>query len=225
MRTIVVTGASRGLGRALVERFLEHGHRVLACARAAGSLDGTPPRARERLHFAPVDVADDGAVQSWARDTLERWGAPHLVVNNAAVIHAPAPLWEVSAAELGALLAVNVAGTANVIRAFVPAMMRAGRGVVVNLSSTWGRTDAPHFAPYCASKWAIEGLTRSLAGELPPGLAAVSLNPGVIDTDMLRRVQGDGAASCEGPEAWSRRAAPFLLGLGPRDNGAVASIP
>ena len=194
MRTIVVTGASRGLGRALAERFLEAGHRVLACARSERWAQAVSWGAHERASLARVDVADDAAVRAWAEDALERWGAPHLIVNNAARIGSPAPLWEVDAAELGTQLAVNVAA-------------------------------APRFAPYCATKWAIEGLTRSLAAELPPGLAAVSLNPGVIDTAMLRRVQGDAAASHEGPEAWSRRAAPFLLALGPRDNGSVASIP
>jgi NAD(P)-dependent dehydrogenase (short-subunit alcohol dehydrogenase family) len=63
--------------------------------------------------------------------------------------------------------------------------------VIVNLSSGWGRSVSPEVAPYCATKWAIEGLTQAFAKELPEGLAAVALNPGVIDTDMLRLAFGD----------------------------------
>ena len=84
-------------------------------------------------------------------------------------------------------MAVNVSGTLNVIRAFVPAMIAAGRGVIANLSSGWGRSTDALVGPYCASKYAIEGLTGSLAQELPRPLAAVAVSPGVIDTDMLRR--------------------------------------
>jgi NAD(P)-dependent dehydrogenase (short-subunit alcohol dehydrogenase family) len=80
-------------------------------------------------------------------------------------------------------------------------------------------------APYCASKWAIEGLTRALAQELPPGLAAVPLNPGVIDTDMLRSCFGQEAAEYPSAEEWAERAAPFLLGLGPDDNGKPLTAP
>ena len=70
---------------------------------------------------------------------------------------------------------VNVGGVANVIRHFVPPMVSAGRGVIVNLSSGWGRSVAANVAPYCCTKWAIEGLTRALAEELPQGLAAIPL--------------------------------------------------
>ncbi|MEJ1971634.1 MAG: SDR family NAD(P)-dependent oxidoreductase [Lacunisphaera sp.] len=79
-------------------------------------------------------------------------------------------------------------------------------------------------APYCASKYAIEGLTQALAQELPAGMAAVPLNPGIIDTDMLRQAWSDGAASYPKAEAWAKVAAPFILGLGPRDNGKPVSV-
>ena len=116
-------------------------------------------------------------------------------------------------------------GTLNVIRAFAPAMIARGRGVIVNLSSGWGRSTAPEVGPYCASKWAVEGLTRSLAQELPAGLAAVSLNPGIIDTDMLRTCWEGAAAAYPKPEDWSRTAAPFLLSLGMEHNGQALTAP
>jgi NAD(P)-dependent dehydrogenase (short-subunit alcohol dehydrogenase family) len=79
-------------------------------------------------------------------------------------------------------------------------------------------------APYCASKYAIEGMTKALAEELPAGMAAVPLSPGVVDTDMLRSAWGDGAASHPRPEEWAERAVPFLLGLGPEENGRSLTV-
>jgi NAD(P)-dependent dehydrogenase (short-subunit alcohol dehydrogenase family) len=104
-------------------------------------------------------------------------------------------------------------------------MIREGSGVIANFSSYWGRSVAPDVAPYCASKWAVEGLTRALAQELPRGLAAVPVNPGIIDTDMLRSTFGDSAGSYPDPDTWSRSAAPFLLGLGPNDSGRPSTVP
>ena len=97
-------------------------------------------------------------------------------------------------------------------------------GVIVNMSSGWGRSTSPEVAPYCASKYAIEGLTSALAQELPAGMAAVSLNPGVIDTDMLRTAWAEGAASYPKAEEWAKRAAPFLLKLDASDNGGVLTV-
>lgn len=98
-------------------------------------------------------------------------------------------------------------------------------GVIVNFSSGWGRSTAPEVAPYCATKWAIEGLTRALAQELPKGLAAVPLNPGIIDTEMLQSTFGGRAKHFLSPEAWAEIAVPFLLTLGPKDNGRPLSVP
>jgi NAD(P)-dependent dehydrogenase (short-subunit alcohol dehydrogenase family) len=103
-------------------------------------------------------------------------------------------------------------------------MVAAKKGVIVNFSSGWGRSTSAEVAPYCASKFAIEGLTKALAQELPKGMAAVPFNPGVIDTDMLRQAWSDGAASYPKAEEWAKVAAPFILGLGPKDNGKSVSV-
>ncbi len=123
------------------------------------------------------------------------------------------------------MIDVNIKGVANVIRHFVPAMIARGSGVVVNLSSGWGRSTAPEVAPYCATKWAIEGLTAAMAQELPRGLAAVAVNPGIIDTDMLRSCFGESASGYPSPSRWAEAAVPFLLGLGPKDNGKPMTVP
>jgi NAD(P)-dependent dehydrogenase (short-subunit alcohol dehydrogenase family) len=221
---IVITGVTRGLGRALVEEFIKAGHAVAGCGRGSeGILDlrfahGSPHT------FDVVDVANPVKVGIWAAKVLGFGEAPDLLVNNAALMNTPAPLWKVPAEEFKQLIDVNVTGVANVIREFVPAMVAAKKGVIVNFSSGWGRSVSPEVAPYCASKWAIEGLTKALAEELPPGMAAVPLNPGVIDTDMLRQCWAEGAANFAKADAWAKKAAPFILKLGPKDNGRSVTV-
>jgi NAD(P)-dependent dehydrogenase (short-subunit alcohol dehydrogenase family) len=223
-KQIVLTGATRGLGRSLVPRFAEEGHRVFGCGRSAEAVSELQSLFPAPHRFAVVDVRDEGAVHAWSRTVLQE-ATPDLLVNNAALMNTPAPLWEVPAAEFNDLLAVNIAGVANVIRAFVPAMVKRSSGVIVNLSSGWGRSTAADFAPYCATKYAIEGLTLALAKELPAGMAAVPLNPGVIDTDMLRQCWADGAGGFPKAAEWAKRAAPYLLALSAKDNGKSLSVP
>jgi NAD(P)-dependent dehydrogenase (short-subunit alcohol dehydrogenase family) len=224
-RVIVLTGATRGLGRALLDRFIPLGHHVFGCGRSAEHVAELRRLFGSPHAFAAVDVRDAHAVDAWAKKVLAQAGPPDLLINNAALINRPAPLWQIGREEFDALIDVNIKGVANVIRAFVPAMVARKSGVIVNLSSGWGRSTSPEVAPYCASKYAIEGLTLALAQELPAGMAAVPLNPGVIDTDMLRQSFGDEAAHYPDPGEWAKRAAPFLLKLGPRDNGHSLSMP
>ncbi len=223
-RTIVMTGATRGLGRGLVDRFAAAGHTVLGCGRSAAHVAELARQFPKPNDFEAVDVADDQAVKRWAERLLKEHGPPDLLINNAGVMNRLAPLWEIEAEEFDRLMAVNIKGVANVIRHFVPAMVKRGSGVIVNLSSGWGRSTAPEVAPYCASKYAIEGLTKALAQELPRGMAAIPLNPGVIDTDMLRQSWGEGAGSYPKADAWAATAAPFLLKLGPSDNGKSLTV-
>jgi NAD(P)-dependent dehydrogenase (short-subunit alcohol dehydrogenase family) len=223
-KLIVVTGATRGLGRALVPQFVTAGHTVIGCGRSGTHVTELAGRFPAPHTFAAVDVTDAAAVSAWAAAVLTSHGVPDLLVNNAAVMNTPAVLWEVPADEFDRLIDVNVKGVANVIRAFVPAMVNRKSGVIVNLSSGWGRSTSPEVAPYCASKYAVEGLTKSLAQELPRGMAAVPLNPGVIDTDMLRQAWSDAAGSYPKADAWATRAAPFLLNLSAADNGQSLSV-
>jgi NAD(P)-dependent dehydrogenase (short-subunit alcohol dehydrogenase family) len=224
-RSIVLTGCTRGLGRALAEKFAALGHQVIGCGRDEAALAELRAELGEPHAFDAIDVTDEAAVAAWASRTLARCGPPHLLVNNAAVMNRPAAFWEVPAEEFERMLAVNLAGLAHVIRHFVPAMVERSSGVIVNFSSEWGRSTSPEVAPYCATKWAVEGLTRSLAQELPHGMAAVPVNPGIIDTDMLRLCFGAAASNYPGPARWAETAAPFLLSLGPADNGQPRSVP
>ena len=224
-RCIVLTGVTRGLGRAMAKEFIARGHTVLGCGRSEKDLAELRRRFGAPHGFAAVDVAYAEQVRSWSEQVIAEFGAPDLLVNNAAIINANAPLWQVPAEEFDRLIDINIKGVANVLRSFVPAMIARGRGVIVNFSSGWGRSTSPEVAPYCASKFAIEGLTQALAQELPRGMAAVPLNPGIIDTDMLRSCFGAEAKAYPSADEWAKRAVPFLLQLGPGDNGQSLSVP
>ncbi|MBI5766788.1 MAG: SDR family oxidoreductase [Verrucomicrobia bacterium] len=221
---IVITGVTRGLGRALTEEFIKAGHTVIGCGRAGDAIFDLRMTHGAPHDFSCVDVALDNKVAIWAAKVLENDSPPDLLINNAALMNRLSPLWEQEDREFTKLVDVNIRGVQNVIRHFVPAMVAKKRGVIVNLSSGWGRSVSPEVAPYCMSKWAIEGLTKALASELPAGMAAVPLNPGVIDTDMLRSCWADGAAGYPKAEAWAKTAAPFILSLGPRQNGQSVSV-
>jgi len=224
-RTVLITGVSRGLGRAMVARFAEAGWTVWGCSRSEGPIRELLQEYRQTHRFAAVDVADSAAVAAWGADLLASGAAPDLLLNNAAIINPNAPLWEVPPQEFSTVMDVNLKGVFHVLRTFVPPMIARRQGIIVNFSSGWGRSTSPEVAPYCATKWGIEGLTSALAYELPKGLAAVALNPGIIDTDMLRSCFGGNASQYDDAEAWSRRAVPFLLNLTARDNGKSLDIP
>jgi NAD(P)-dependent dehydrogenase (short-subunit alcohol dehydrogenase family) len=224
-KVVVITGVTRGLGRAMAMEFAHLGHTVCGCGRSRKELEQLGRTLSTPHRITSVDVTSDQHVANWAKEMLSEIGPPDLLLNNAALINRNAPLWRVPAEEFSAVIDVNIKGVANVIRHFAPPMIERGSGAIVNFSSGWGRSTDAEVAPYCATKWAIEGLTQALAQELPPGMAAVPLNPGVIDTDMLRSCFGGSASSYPSAEQWAKRAVPFLLKIGPRDNGQPLTAP
>ena len=215
---IVITGVTRGLGRALAEEFIRGGHTVIGCGRSGEAIFDLRMTHAEPHDFSVVDVAQDSRVALWAAKVLEHDAAPDLLINNAALMNRLAPLWELDDREFTRLVDVNIRGVQNTLRHFVPAMVARKKGVIVNFSSGWGRSVAPEVAAYCMTKWAIEGMTKALAEELPRGMAAVALNPGV------RSCWAEGASAYPKAAEWAKTAAPAILAFGPGDNGASASI-
>lgn len=224
-RNIVLTGASRGLGRALLEGFIDAGHTVWGCARNVEQVRLLRQRYGAPHHFAALDVSDYAAVNDWAHSVLSEHGMPDLLINNAALINTPENLWQVTPEEFQRLTAVNINGVHHVLHGFLPAMVEQRNGVIVNFSSGWGRSTASGVAPYCATKFAIEGMTKALAQELPTGMAAIPLSPGVVNTDMLQVAFGAGADDCIKPQDWATTAVPFILDLGAKDNGVSLTTP
>lgn len=225
MKKVVITGVTRGLGRAMAEEFIRLGHTVFGCGRSEQAIEELNDRFGSPHRFCALDVASDSDVDAWAADTVGSIGAPDLLINNAALINRNAALWKVPSEEFDRVMDVNIKGVVNVIRHFIPAMIRRGEGVIVNFSSGWGRSTDAEVAPYCATKWAIEGLTQALAQELPAGMAAIPLNPGIINTDMLQSCFGGSASAYPTAEQWAKKAVPFLLGLGPKHNGQSLTVP
>lgn len=224
-KIVVITGVTRGLGRAMAEKFIALGHTVLGCGRKRALIDELRQKFPKRHDFDVVDVTSDEEVQEWMGRLHKKCGAPDLVINNAGTINPSGPLWKISAKDFSNVVDVNLKGTANVIRAFLPNMIKKHRGVIVNFSSGWGRSADKDVAPYVATKWAVEGLTQALAMEMPPGLGVVALNPGIINTEMLQSCFGESAAHYPSASRWAEHAVPFILKLDENDNGQALSVP
>ncbi|MCC6643964.1 MAG: SDR family oxidoreductase [Polyangiaceae bacterium] len=181
----VVTGASRGIGLACASALAGRGLRVALLApeserlrRAARELGGSLA--------VPCDVAVEEDVERAAQLVVAQLGAPRVVVSNAGIVRR-GRVEALSVDDFDRTLAVNLRGAFLVARAFLPAMRRLGRGrfvAIASISATLGTDGA---AAYNASKWGVVGLVKCLAEELRgSGLQAMAINPGSVDTDMLR---------------------------------------
>ena len=224
-KLIIITGVTRGLGRALSDQYLKMGHTVIGCGRNAEIIKKMSAKYPTNTDFQALDVSDYESVIFWANRIIKSFGSPDFLLNNAGIMNDNRNLWEVSKRNFSEVVDTNIKGIFNTVKGYVPEMINQNRGIIVNFSSGWGRTTSPKVAPYCTSKWAVEGLTKSLAQELPQGLSAVALSPGVIDTDMLRLCWGNSASAHEKPETWAQRVAPYILKISSKDNGASITTP
>ncbi|WP_213773892.1 SDR family oxidoreductase [Bradyrhizobium sp. dw_78] len=174
--TVLVTGTSSGIGEAAVRAFLADGWNVVATARdpaaAAGGMD------HPRLLPARLDVTDPESIEAAFQVAEQRFGAVDMVVNNAG-IGLGGPLEGISLTQLRDHLEVNVIGVAAVCQIAAAHMRPRGRGLIVNVTSLTGRVGVPFLAPYCAGKFAVEGLTEALYYELRPhGIRVKLVEPG-----------------------------------------------
>lgn len=224
-RVVLITGVTHGIGRAMVSEFVQRGHTVVGCGRSRKEIEQLRKQFPAPNDFYLVDVSSNEEVKSWASLLLVSHGAPDLLLNNAGIIHLNARLWEVPAEDFSRVIDVNLKGPANVLRHFLPGMLKRRSGVVVNFTSGWGRSTDAEVAAYCASKWGLEGMTLAFAQELPSTMSAVSFNPGTVNTRMLQSCFGKASEQHPSPEEWARKAVPFLLQLGPAENGKQMELP
>jgi NAD(P)-dependent dehydrogenase (short-subunit alcohol dehydrogenase family) len=184
-QTVLITGASSGIGRATAEVFARKGWNVSATARnpVDESIWGRPGNT-----ISPkLDVTDEASIASAVAATLERFGAIDVVVNNAGY-GLFGPVEGTTSEQLEAVFRTNVFGTANVIRQVLPYMRRRRSGVIVNVSSVAGRIGIPYLAPYNATKFAVEGLSESLRFELESHNIRVKLiEPGTFKSNFASR--------------------------------------
>lgn len=180
-----VTGASRGLGAEIVRAALARGHRVAATARDAEAVRKAYPEAPENLLALTADVTDPGQLQAAADETVRRFGRIDVVVNNAGYGLVGA-VEEVSDAAARALFDVNVFGVLNTLKATLPVLRAQRSGHVLNISSVGGFATAPAVGLYGATKFALEGISEALHGELAPlGVRVTIVEPGGFRTDFL----------------------------------------
>jgi len=224
-KVVCITGCTRGLGRAMVDEFIKLGWIVAGCGRNPEAVEALHERLHNPHFIQPCDVADEASVAQFCQTMIATVGPPDLLLNNAATINPNRPLWKMSASDIDSIVDTNIKGSIAMMRHLLPEMLAAKRGVVVNFSSGWGRSTAAEVAPYCATKWAIEGLSQAVAQETEGKVAIVALNPGIIDTDMLRSTFGPHAGQYPNAQRWAKTAVPFLASLGPKQNGRALTAP
>ena len=183
---VVVTGASRGIGRAVAEAFAEAGHAVWALARTEEALAALSQRYPGRVRPCVMDATSEESVLAAAKAVLEA-GTPRVLVNNAGIALS-SPLKRTATEDYRRVMAVNVEAPFLLCRQLMPAMAEAGFGRVVNVASTAALKGFAYTSAYCASKHALLGLTRALALEYARRHVTVNaVCPGWTDTDMLQR--------------------------------------
>ncbi|AKR35218.1 MULTISPECIES: SDR family oxidoreductase [Bacillus] len=225
-KSVIITGVTQGLGRAMVDRFHELGWNIYGCGRSKNKIEELKKQYSKIHDFQVIDVSDSQQVNDWANYILNRHMAPDLIINNASIVNQNAQLWKITAQEFENVMNVNVNGVVNVIRAFVPAMVARKEGIIINMSSSWGREGEAELAPYCASKFAIEGITKSMALELPHGMAVVALDPGgSISTPMLKSCAPQYINESPTPETWSHKAIEYILNITIDKNGDSLTCP
>lgn len=201
----VITGASRGIGRALVDRLSEQGHAVVAIARSGDALAGLAAETGALPYT--LDVADPTAVEEVFSRILSEVGVPDLLVNNAGVSGASGVTWKIPEEDWWRVVEINLRGAQLCTRAVMAAMIDRGSGRIVNVSSgaayfpTWEDNDAVLNSAYMASKAALIRFTEALAGECAgTGVTAFSMSPGMVKTDMTAAAFAD---QWDDPDLWT----------------------
>jgi len=231
--TVVVTGASRGLGASMARRFAREGANVTLSARTERDLRAVAADVADapgETLVAPADVTDEATVEALVGATVDRFGEFTGLVNNAGIgmltLHDETrELVEVDAADFQRIVDVNVRGTFLPAKHAVPELVDRGRGNVINVSSGLGRRALPGWGPYVASKWAVEGLTRSLADEVDDdGVNVNGLDPGGrVETRFWDHLPEDEREGVLEPDVMDD-AATLLLAQGP-DGVTRESLP
>ena len=191
-KRIVISGASKGLGKALARRFAREGAALALCSRHADVLGETVRELREidtHVFGRQCDIGDPGQVQEFARAVIDEFGMVDVLVNNASAIAPRMNIADYTNEAWEEVVRVNVNGLFYFTRAFLPMMMKAKSGTIINVSSSVGRATRAQWGAYSVSKYAMEGFTQILAEELRSfNISVNSVNPGPMATDMRRVV-------------------------------------
>jgi meso-butanediol dehydrogenase/(S,S)-butanediol dehydrogenase/diacetyl reductase len=225
----LVTGAGRGIGRAIAEALAVEGFR-LVLAEVQPTLGRRTERALRlrgtEAEFVETDVADARSVERLARFVRRRVGGVDCLVNNAGVLD-PGPLVRLRVEALERMLAVNLAGPLLVTRSLLPAMLRRRASVIVNVASLLGKFGAADYVTYCASKFGVIGFTEALAAELADtGIRVLAVCPAQVDTPMASKtgVSARERAGLLKPARVARVVADLALGRRKERSGAAIDV-
>lgn len=187
-KVALITGAGRGIGKAIALAYARQGARLALCARTASELQQTVDEIRALGGEAEgwsCDVALEEPVEEFVAGAHEKFGRIDVLVNNAGVMTRPAPLTELEVKKWDYTIAVNLRGPFLVTRAVLPVMARRKAGSIINVSSTMGRGAYADFIAYATSKWGLEGFTQTLAAEARSSNVRVnSVEPGYVATRL-----------------------------------------
>ena len=223
MTSVVLTGASRGIGRATAAALARRGCDLVLIARPSAELEGVARDAASSgvsVRVLPCDLSRAAEVEATAARLLEG-ELPQALINNAGTIRRAA-VEELDTASWDEQLAVNLRAPFLLSRALVPGLRQAGRGAIVNVGSIASTLGTARASAYCASKWGLVGLSKSLAEELSgSGVSSVAILPGSVETRML---SGSGFAPRMTPEDVARTIVYFALDAPPAHNGGVVEM-
>jgi len=218
-KTVLITGASSGIGQACAERFAESGARLLLLARRRERLEQLAGELHQRYgiptHCLVCDVRDRHAVHHAFGTLPPEWAAIDILINNAGLARGLAPIHEGDPEDWDEMLDTNVRGLLNVTRAVLPAMVARRSGMVINIASIAGREVYPNGNVYCATKHAVRALSEALRIDLNgTGIRVVNIDPGLVETEFsLVRFRGD-----------AERARKVYEGLQPLSAADVADV-
>lgn len=230
-QVVVITGGTSGIGRAAALAFAREGARVVIGGRRQAEGQAVVDEIEQaggQARFKATDVTREADVQALVADAVTTWGRLDVAFNNAGVEESgPGSLVETSAEQIARVLDVNVKGLLFSLKHEAAAMLKSGGGVIVNTTSSLGHVGIAGAATYSGSKWAAEGITKSVALELAPrGIRVNAVAPGAIATDMIKRAFGEGEGQKQlaalhplGRIGRSEEVAAAVLFLSERSNG------
>jgi 3-hydroxy acid dehydrogenase / malonic semialdehyde reductase len=198
-RTVLVTGASSGIGRSCARAFAAAGARLLLCARRMDELWELARELDTETHVFPLDVRDRDAVRRVFADLGDRWADVDVLVNNAGLARGMEPLHAGDPRDWDAMLDTNVHGLLSMTRTVLPRMVQRGGGHVINIGSIAGHEPYPNGAVYCASKAAVNSITQSMRMDLlGTGVRVSTVDPGMVETEFSTvRFHGDAERAAE----------------------------
>ena len=187
-KVVILTGASSGIGYSLLKYFISEGAIVYASSRNEREIT---EKDKQECHFELLDLSDEGNVEEYTNSVLQKENSIDILINNAGVAHNLALIEEMNLEMFNSIIRDNVMPTFNMMKYIMPIMKKNNSGTVINISSRAGRRAVPKLSAYTAAKFAVRGLTESVAKEVQEtGIKCVTISPAGVNTGMRAMVFG-----------------------------------